>query len=256
MLENFFEKHFIEPIKYSEGYNIVNTITYSLIFIFLGYLAFKIIRKLKIDIDFKLCISIIPFILSSIVIRVLRDAETIKGYLFVTPFIWLISFSTILLLLIITKFLENKKGLPYHKIMFILGFSIFSSTSIFISIKTLQPIFYLLPFILIECFFLKLLKTSLENKIVIGLHLFDSTATAVAINWFGYAEQHVLPKLIIEVTNTPFSFIIVKFIVVYFCLKMLDEIEDREFGKFLKLLVAILGMATGGRSFLRLICQV
>lgn len=256
MLTQFIEEYFINPMKYGEGYNLVNTLVYSFIFIIFAVLTFEIFKRMKIKVDFKLCLAITPFILSFIVLRVLRDAEIVKGYVFMTPFIWLISFLFIISYLLLSKFLENKYGLPFHKFMFISGFILFSFLIGFLNVKNLKAFVYMLPFLIITTIILLKLKETTENKIVLGLHVFDSITTAVSLKWFGYVEQHVLPKLIISITKTPFSFIFVKFLIVYFSLKLIDKNQDREFSNFIKMLIAILGLATGGRSFLRLICGV
>jgi len=100
------------------------------------------------------------------------------------------------------------------------------------------------------------MKDSIENKIVLGLQTFDSIVTAVSLQWFNYEEQHVLPRLIIEAARTPFSFVLVKFFAIYASLKIIDMYEDKELGNFVKMLIAILGISTGLRDFLRLIWGV
>ncbi|MEM5799661.1 MAG: DUF63 family protein [Candidatus Aenigmatarchaeota archaeon] len=252
-MKGFFEKYFINPIIHREGYNIINTFTYSLIFVFFAALTFNFLKKLKIKVDWRLAFSISPFILSSIIIRVLRDAEIVSGYIFVTPNIWLLTFIFIILNLSIFVFIEKKFKIPYYKIMFISGYIIFSMLLGLIQINNLRAVFFVLPFLLSLFLILFFIKNSVENKIVLGLQTFDSIITAVSIQWFSYEEQHVLPRLIIHISGTPFSFTIVKFFVIYFSLKIIDKYEDKEMGKFLKLLIAVLGISTGMRDFLRLI---
>ncbi|MEM5777358.1 MAG: DUF63 family protein [Candidatus Aenigmatarchaeota archaeon] len=255
-MKSLFEKYFIDPIIHREGYNIINTFVYSLIFVFFAAITFEFLKKLKIKVDWKLAFSITPFVLSSVIIRVLKDAEIVFGYIFVTPNIWFIAFIFIMLNLFISVFIEKKFKIPYYKIMFISGYIIFSSLLGLIQINNLIALFYVLPFLLFLSLLLFFIKNSIENKIVLGLQTFDSIITAVSIQWFGYEEQHVLPRLIIQVSGTPFSFIIVKFFVIYFSLKIIDKYEDKEIGRFLKLLIAILGLSTGMRDFLRLIWGV
>ncbi len=253
MLEDFIKKYFLNPIIYKEGYNFVNTLFYSIIFVLFALFSYNLLKKLKIKINLGLILSIIPFILSAIIIRVLRDANITKGIIFVTPFIWFFSFILIISTILLSYLIQKKTGVPYYKIMFLIGFLMFSVFLPFIKINNVKALLYVFSFTFLLIIILILLKESIENKLVLGLQTFDSIVTAVSIEWFGYIEQHVLPRLIIEKTGTAFSFIFIKFILTYICLKLLDNQEDKEFSNFLKLLIAILGLATGGRDLLRLL---
>ncbi len=75
----------------TEEYNPVNTIVYALIVILTLYWIYKLFKKLKIEIDFKFFIAIIPFILIGGISRSLEDAELFSGpivYLFIAPIIY------------------------------------------------------------------------------------------------------------------------------------------------------------------------
>ena len=85
------------------------------------------------------------------------------------------------------------------------------------------------------------------------IQLFDGTATFVALNFFGYYEQHIIPTFIINLFG-PISFIFIKLITVVAILVLIDRISpDKEFNNYLKLIIGILGGATGSRDFLALI---
>jgi uncharacterized membrane protein len=255
---SFFEKYFINPIIFKEGYNIINTTFYALLFLLFSFFAFNLLKKMKIKINLYLIISITPLILSAIIVRVLNDADILKGYIFVTPNIWILSFFIIVLFLLLSYFFEKKFDIPYYKIMFISGFSIFSFLLGTVKINNYLALLYTIAFLLPTILIILFLKLSLENKLVLGIQTFDSIVTAISVTWFGYTEQHVLPKFIIETTGTAFSFILVKFSLVYISLFIIDisTKEDKEFSNFTKLLIGILGISTGGRSFLRLLCGV
>jgi len=253
---SFFEKYFIRPIMEREGFNIVNTTVYALLFLLFATLSYNLLKRLKIKTDFFLSLSIAPFVLSAATIRVLKDANILKSYIFVTPIIWLLSFFIIIFLLTISYFLQLKLKIPYYKFMFLFGFTIFSFLLGTIKIYNLTALLYIIAFIIPLMLLLLILKTSKENKIVLGIQTFDSIVTAISITWFGYEEQHVLPRWIIQTTGTAFSFIIVKFLTVYICLLILDKYEDKDFSNFIKLLIAILGLSTGTRDFLRLLWSV
>jgi len=253
---SFFEEYFVNPIVHREGYNIINTTAYAILFLLFSMLAYKILKKLKIKTDFTLAVAITPFILSAIIIRVLNDAGIIKGYIFVTPNIWILSFFIIISIIAISHIIQKKFNVPYYKTMFVFGFSIFSFLLGTIKINNAIALIYIVALLPPLIFMLLALKTSTENRVVLGIQTFDSIVTAVSIEWFGYVEQHVVPRVIINFTGTAFSFVLVKFLVVYISLMIIDKNDDEDFNKFIKLLIAILGLSTGGRDLLRLLWGV
>ncbi|MEM0473391.1 MAG: DUF63 family protein [Candidatus Aenigmatarchaeota archaeon] len=256
-IESFFHQYFVQPILQKEGYNVVNTFAYAILFIILSYLTFNFLKTLKIKIDYFLAFSISPYIISGVIVRVLNDAGIIKGYIFVTPNIWLLFFTIILLAIIASSLAERKFKIPYYKTMFLFGFIILSFLLGMVKINNFLALWYFLAFFIPAAVLISLVKFSIENKIVLSLQALDSIVTAIAITWFGYTEQHVLPRILIEKTNTAFSFVIVKIAVIYFALKLLDDYEkDKEFNFYIKLLIAVLGLSTGLRSLLRLLYGV
>jgi len=125
------------------------------------------------------------------------------------------------------------------------------------NIKNFLGIEYILLWFTPWIIIFSLIKWPIENKSVSLLHLFDGTATFVSLQYFNYFEQHVLPRWIIGLTGTPFSFVVVKLVVIVLVLKVLDKnSSDKEFNNYLKLIIGILGFATGFRDFLRLVIGV
>ena len=60
-----------------------------------------------------------------------------------------------------------------------------------------------------------------------------------------------------NLTGTPFSFVILKFIALVAVLFLIDKYsDDKEFSNYIKLIIGILGAATGIRGFLRLFALV
>ena len=254
---NWFYQYFIEPIELGYGYNLINTIVYALAFIVFTYGAFEMLKRLKIKIDQRLALSITPFVILGSSIRVLEDAKILTGYMFVTPNIWVLFFFLIISILLISVFLERKKRIPYYKIMFILGIILTGLVLGMLEYKNFQGLKYVLLWILPWLVLLKYIKWSVENKIITSVHMLDAVTTFVSMKYFGYFEQHVLPRTVINLTGTAFSFVILKFLVVVSVLFILDKYsDDKEFKNFIKLAIFILGLAPGVRDFLRLVCLV
>ena len=50
-LQDFFQQYFVDPIIFNTGYNPVNTVVYGIILIVAFVLTYKMLKKLKINID-------------------------------------------------------------------------------------------------------------------------------------------------------------------------------------------------------------
>jgi len=233
MLENFFHKYFVEPIQIGYGYNMINTLVYAFLFVFFTYLIYNFLKKLNIKIDIRFILSVTPWIVFGTMLRILEDMGVITSYLLV------------------------KFKIPFFKIMFASGIIFVGIIFPFFRITNFPGLIYFSVWFIPWLMLLKIVKWSVENKIVTLLHLFDATVTFVSLQYFNYFEQHVLPRTIIELTGTPFSFVIVKLVVIVAVLNILDKYsDDKEFTNYLKIIIGILGFATGLRDLLRLILLV
>ncbi|MBD3156102.1 MAG: DUF63 family protein [Candidatus Aenigmarchaeota archaeon] len=256
-LSNFFQNYFVRPIDLKLGYNPVNTLFYSILFVIFTYLVYELLKKLKIKPDKRFILAIIPWVVFGIILRVMEDSGTVRGYLFITPNIWLLFTFLISFILTISKLLEKRIHTPYFKLMFLTGIIFTGLLLPFIRTRNFLGLIYTLIWLIPWVIFLKFVSWKSENKLVLFSQLFDATATFVSIQYFNYFEQHVLPRTIIELTNFPFSFVIVKFVIVVATLKILDRYsEDEEFSKYLKFVIGLLGFITGSRDLLRLIMLV
>ena len=239
------------------GYTTESTTIFAIISIIFVYLIFWILKFLKIKIDKRLAVAISPYIILGGSLRVLKDAGIIEHCLFQTPGIYFFILGITLSLLIITTIIDRKKRIPYYKIMFILGLIAIAPILGIIEyvnfIGAIYVVIFLIPWLVI----LKLIPWLKENKIVTSLHTFDGTATFVSLHFFGYHEQHILPRYLINLFGTSFSFVILKFIALVVVLWVIDRYSsDKEFNNYIKLMIGILGAATGIRDFLRLFALV
>jgi len=239
------------------GYTVESTTIFAIILIIFVYLIFYILKFLKIKVDRRLAIAISPYIILGSSLRILKDAGILQNCLFQTPGIYFFIFGITLSLLIITTIIERKKDIPYYKTMFIIGLFLISLILGIIQYRNFTGIGYIIAFFIPWIILLKLIPWSSENKIVTGLHTFDGTATFVSLNYFGYYEQHVVPRYLIDLFGTSFSFVVLKFIALVTILFIIDKYSsDKEFNNYIKLIIGILGAATGTRDFLRLFSLV
>jgi len=235
------------------GYTPESTTAFAITLIIFVYLIYKVLNKLKVKIDKRLGLAISPFIILGSSIRVLKDAGILTACVFQTPGIYFLTFGITFLILIISIILQRKKGIPYFKTMFLIGLILVSPVLGILKYRNFIGVAYILIWFIPWIVILKAIPWLSENKVITGVHMFDATTTFVSLNYFGYYEQHVLPRYIIELFGTPFSFIILKFIVIVSILLLIDNFsDDREFNNYIKLIIGILGASTGTRDFIRL----
>jgi len=90
------------------------------------------------------------------------------------------------------------------------------------------------------------------NQGILASHFLDASATFIALSYFGYLEQHVIPRLLIPLFG-PISMFALKIVVVIPVLYVIDRYSDSpDFKNFLKIVVLILGLAPGLRDLIRL----
>jgi uncharacterized membrane protein len=93
-----------------------------------------------------------------------------------------------------------------------------------------------------------------ENLMVIWFHLIDATVTFIGVDYYGYAEQHVLPRGLIEIFGTAAVMYLLKLAVLPVVLYLLDKyVEEDEMNVFMKMIIMVLGLAPATRNFLRII---
>ncbi|HLC39863.1 MAG TPA: DUF63 family protein [archaeon] len=262
VLEDFFQTYFVNPIMLNQGYNLINTTIYATILVIAAYLIYNALNKLHVKIDRRLGMSIAPFIIFGSASRVLVDANIFFSFLFITPLIYFVIFSATFITLIAALFIERKRKIPYYKTMTTTGivfaaipFALLAAHANNFSFNA-NALFLILAFFAPWPILFHFIRWKESNKVVASVQMFDATNTFVSLNFFGYLEQHFLPKLFIGQFG-PASFIIVKAVAVIAALVLIDKYsDDRNFNNYLKLVIGILGSATSTRDFLRLVIGV
>ncbi len=128
-----------------EGYTIVSEITYGILLIIALYAIYKLIKKLKIKIDWRFCLALLPYILFGPVTRVLEDSEYFIEpftYWFISPLIYFQIAIYALAFLILGYFLEKLSEKKSQKIIILYLFSIFILIDICYSIVWIFGIQY------------------------------------------------------------------------------------------------------------------
>ncbi|PKM92417.1 MAG: hypothetical protein CVU81_00520 [Euryarchaeota archaeon HGW-Euryarchaeota-1] len=87
----------------------------------------------------------------------------------------------------------------------------------------------------------------------LGAHLFDASATFVALTFFSYAEKHVLPTAVMGLFG-PVAFFALKLLVIIPAIIVIDQfVEDKNTNNGLKFVLFVLGFAPGVRDLCRMI---
>ena len=277
-MQDFFQTYFVDPVMQGTGYNIYNTLVYALLLVIAIFVTFKLLKRMKISVDNKFALGILPYIILGGLLRALEDGAS-YGIWFKTPIIYIIIFAAAFVSLFVSKVIEmlnTKRAIGYHIIWACVGFAL---VIIFLTQVTVKSTFSLAAIITLSIFwavlliFLKKLTEryqssskirksiaslfSWENTSLLGVHMFDATTTFTAIQYFPYFEQHVLPSFLINIFGPAVMFVL-KFVVVSIVLYVLDKelSKEQEKKKFIKIVILILGLAPGLRNFFRLVMGV
>ncbi len=281
---DFIQQYFIDPIMQNGWFNPVNTLVYGIILVVAVYSVYKLLLKMKIKIDKWFFVAILPFIFWGSSTRVLHDASVAgalataglnlfySSKIFPTPGSYIITFALALLVLLVSLLVQklSKGKIRYWKMMFAVGVIFDILNMIILPFKTFVPLvlvisltiiwsglFFLIRFGSIKMKIAKLTEFfNTENLGILSVHFLDASATFVALTFFGYMEQHVVPRLFMPVIG-PISMFFLKIIVVLPVLYIIDRYEKPgNFRNFLKIVVLILGLAPGLRDLLRLMAGV
>ena len=242
------------------GYTVLNTVVFGIILgisILLIIKMFKYIKKDPAD----LMIPLIPFIFFGSSARALVDNNIYPlTYILVTPGIYVFTGLMAIFTVLASVYIERKTNFDYRYIIFTVGAVICIPNILFMGpiniIATLQVVGV---WAIISSIFV-LLKNKwslLKNKFnlsVLMAHLFDASSTYIAVDFYGYSEQHVLPSALTGLVGSAIVMFPLKIAVILGALYIIDSyIEDRTIANMLKLAIFILGLAPGLRNFLSLI---
>ncbi len=258
MIPEFIEEYFIDPIKYAEGYNWVNTLTYGVILIAASYAVYRYLKP-RITMDRNFYYSVSLFILVGGSARVIKDMGVTESYILVTPLIFFLIFGITFTSLVIAVKIWKENYYKYLAVEAIILFAVILAilvinarayngigfVYIVITTVAVSAIVYYVSKIVSFTFIT-------DNIEIMGGHLLDASATSFGLAMFGYFEQHALPGRIIELTGTPFVMFPLKIVIVGVALSMVEDIIEEGYRNFIRLIILILGAAPGLRDLLRI----
>jgi uncharacterized membrane protein len=284
ILDTFWQyiyKYFINGIVTDASYNPVDTVTYAILLGISLFGVFKLLAKLKIEIDTRFIIAVTPYILAGSSLRVLEDSNLFHPpiqYLFVTPVIYFVVFAVTISVLSLALSLErNGKINDYHGFFCAAGIAwTIVNILILLYIGEVKHLDYAIAIFalgilttgavyLVSRAFNFALLTDRLNISILFAHLLDASSTYVGMDWLGYYEKHVVPTFFIDFagnyTDHPalvmYPLKLLVFIPVFYMLDShLDDEKDKKLLPLMKLVILVLGLSPAIRNTLRIMMGV
>ncbi len=273
-----------------EGYTIVSEITYGIILVVAIYLVYRLLKKLKIAVNCRFALALLPYIIFGPVIRVLEDSGYFEPpfvYFFISPLIYVVIAFFALSFLILGYFLKEKVSeykLSVNKVLFtggvifllpslilvsswILGFQWGPSSGVrfdvFVIVMGIISLLTFFVYYLARFFKDKKDLSPYQNPLNLSMlfgHLMDGVTSYLSIKdpfmmGLYYSEKHPASNFLLEIWGPLFP--IVKFlliIVVIYVFDILYKDELKEYVNLVNLLkigILILGFSPGLRDLLR-----
>jgi len=282
MISDFIYKYYIDPIRYEQPYNIVETVTYALILIAAVYIIYRWFKKSEFPLDGPFVLATLPYVVFGGVLRVVQDTRMITSdlqFLIVTPFIYFVIFFYTFSILVLSHYLE-RKGLCTSYIKVYAGVGIFSVfcvalfllawgmryTQIDLFVLAVIPLMALVATLLIFACMRYILKWQyVTDPLYIALifgQMLDASATSYGIDLHPsvqYIEQHVVGSALIEWTHTAFVMFPLKLVVLFpaiYIMEMYRKEANPAFWHLILLAMIVVGLAPGVRDMTRMVLYV
>ena len=248
----FFEDYFIRPVIEHTGYNIINTITYAIVLIAALFAIYKILLKIKIRLDRRLWLDLIPFVFLGGTIRALQDINFF-GFLgmyhalFVTPMIYIIIFSAAFAALLVSRYLW-RNFIRYFGISLAIAFVVpvlmnMRNAGSLLIILAMTGLSYAIIYFILRRIKLGIIGSlGSFNSLIVAAHLLDASAAFIAVSVVGgYEESGVFTSFLFS--QVPgWVFIPIKAFIVLLALHFIDKEVKNEMNWILKFAVMALGL--------------
>ncbi len=282
MIWDFIEQYYIDPIRYGQPYNVVDTTTYALVLILALYLIYRwLSRSRTIAIDGRFVLCTLPYVVMGGLLRVVQDTGMITSdwqFLLVTPLIYFVMFAYTAGVLVISAILQERGFIadylrPYSLagmagaaitagvlIAFGLGNGIIAlpvlgaimAMSVLATLAVYAAMRYLLSW------------TYASDPLYLALlfgQLLDASATSygIDIHPLHYTEVHVVGSNLIALAGTAFVMYPLKLLVLFPGVWVLERFRhDGPAALWHLILLAMItvGLAPGIRDMVRMVLYV
>ncbi|GAB6286593.1 MAG: DUF63 family protein [Methanoregula sp.] len=288
MISDFIYKYYIDPIRYGQPYNIVDTLTYAIILVLGVYLLYRWMSQstwlsdigLKIDAPFIL--ATLPYVVLGGVLRVVQDTGMITGdfqFLLVTPLIYFVLFFFTLAMIFLARYLQVQGLIQNFRSFYALAgcMSVFTVALVLLAwgmnhngidvfVLTVIPLMAITATVLIWACMRYLLKwTYVTDPLYCALifgHMLDASATSYGIDLHPavqYVEQHVVGSNLINLTGTAFVMFPLKLVVLFpaiYIMQLFRKEANPAFWHLVLLAMIVVGFAPGIRDMTRMVLYV
>ena len=272
-ISQFISTYYIDPILYDEGYNIFNTITWALVLGVCIFGVMKLLNRMKVTIDEKFILSVIPFVLAGSSLRVIEDAGLFKPpmqYLFITPNIYFAVFAVTVLCLVVSKWIQKAGKVDDYRTAFAILGILWTAVNVIVLlyveniVRPTVPVLIVGAATVLTFLVYKISKyggyelfSSKLNLSIVFAHLLDASSTIVGIDMLGYYEKHVIPSYLIDLTGTALVMYPLKLMIFVPVLYVLDtqfdeDEESRTLRTLVKMVIIILGLSPAFRNTIRM----
>jgi uncharacterized membrane protein len=288
MISDFIYKYYIDPIRYGEAYNVVDTLTYAIILVLCVYLLYRWMSQstwladIGFRIDTSFILATIPYVVLGGVLRVVQDTGMIRGdfqFLLVTPLIYFVLFFFTIGMLFLSRYL-TVIGLTKNINTFFWLAGTVSSVVVFLSLIAWginnTTVDFRIFFIIIGMALVAsaavwaamryLCKWQYAGEplyvILIFGHMLDASATSYGIDLhpaLQYVEQHVLGSTLIGLTGTAFVMFPLKLLVLFpgvWIMEAYKKEANVAFWHLVLLAMIVVGLAPGIRDMMRMVLYV
>jgi len=288
MISEFIYKYYIDPIRYGQPYNVVDTLTYALILVLGVYIFYRwlmssrYLNRIRLTIDTPFILATLPYVVLGGLLRVVQDTGMITGniqFLLVTPLIYFVLFFFTLGMIFLSRYLQAqgciKNFLSAYAFLGIMSvFTValilaawgITVTQIDLTVLFIIPLMAVAATALVWAFMRYVLSWKYVNHplyvTLIFSHMLDASATSYGIDMhpaLQYVEQHVVGSNLIAWTHTAFVMFPLKLVVLFpaiYVLEMYRPEADPDFWHLVLLAMIVVGLAPGIRDMTRMVLYV
>ena len=226
----------------------------------------------RIEFDRYFVYAMTPVIVFTLALRVLVDAGMVEKskWWSVTPGVHIVGVVFGAAIILGGKAIEKKWGTAYWKGAVALGTppALYLSILLFAQMKSPLEIFQPVLLAAVVTWTIYIVSNFTEptrmfrdpvNMAIIFGHMLDGSATFIGIDKYGFAEEHILPEILINASGTAFVMIPMKIVVVLGALYLLEKWKEEEedersdiYYKMVKFAFFIFGFGPGTRDALLL----
>ena len=288
MISEFIYKYYIDPIRYGQPYNVVDTLTYALILVLGVYIFYRwlmssrYLNRIRLTIDTPFILATLPYVVLGGLLRVVQDTGMITGniqFLLVTPLIYFVLFFFTLGMIFLSRYLQAQgyiknflSAYAFAGIMSVFTVALIlaawgiTRTQIDLTVLFVIPLMAVAATALVWAFMRYVLSWKYVNHplyvTLIFSHMLDASATSYGIDMhpaLQYVEQHVVGSNLIAWTNTAFVMFPLKLVVLFpaiYVLEMYRPEADPDFWHLVLLAMIVVGLAPGIRDMTRMVLYV